>query len=183
MIYVARTWQRLWLIMLLTLPHGWMCPVFQGSTCRAVQLRKSKQLQRWLQFLFYDVVQGGAAVRERANSLGGGGVGKSHRAPPLKSTRQKGKVEAHPMNIHRHIQSAIVKYELCHNIEKGHPNPNMFTLDMSGHIHIVDFWQLWLFKWTAQSRRIKSIKRMDGRPKWMTDLALNLSKHVRTREA
>lgn len=106
-----------------------------------------------------------------------------NRAPPLKSTRQKGKVEAHPMNIHRHIQSAIVKCELCHNIEKGHPNPNMFTLDMSGHIHIVDFWQLWLFKWTAQSRRIKSIKRMDGRPKWMTDLALNLSKHVRTREA
>lgn len=176
MIYVARTWQWLWLIILLTLPHGWMCPpVFQGSTSRAVRLRKNKQLQRWLQSLFYDVVQGGAAVHERANSLGGLGSRIAH----LRWSRRDKKAKLKPITW----TYTVIYNQLLLNMSSGHPNPNMFTPDMSDHIHIVDFWQLWLFKWTAQSRRIKSIKQMDGRPKWMTDLALNLSKHVKTSEA
>lgn len=102
---------------------------FQGSTCREVQLRKTNghntepQCADGAKREVLPQPHMQLVTRERtvltARHVGvKGGGGTSHHAPPLRLTEQKGKVKAYETNIHGHIQSAIVKYELHHNIKK-----------------------------------------------------------------
>lgn len=88
------------------------------------------------------------------------------------SLQKKGK--AYYTNIRGRIQSARVKYELHQNI-KITSKPQK-----TDHVQRVGSRQLWLL---VDTRGDESLSEADVCPQLMTDVALKLCKHVKTRAA
>lgn len=114
---------------------------FQGSTCRAVQRRKRNRYSVGYSLLVRrsrrsQSVDMRSKVKIPVTPKGGG----LHHASPLRLTKQKGKVKAYKTNIHSHIQSGIVQFELHHDIKKDIQIQSLtiIRLQMSDYVQIVD---------------------------------------------